>query len=71
MIKNLLPQLGGELTQRRESLWATKSFVATADDAEFGCIAGKTYTLWVAQKDGNTQKGSKVSKGDWFVVEQA
>ena len=71
MIKNLLPQLGGELTQRRESLWATKSFVATTDDAEFGCIAGKTYTLWVAQKDGNTQKGSKVSKGDWFVVEQA
>lgn len=71
MISTLLPQLGGELSQYREKLWATKTFVATADDAEYGCIAGKTYVLWVAQKDGKTQKGSDVKKGDWFVVEQA
>lgn len=71
MISTLLPQLGGELSQRRERPWATKTFVATADDAEFGCIAGKTYVLWVAQKDFKTQKGSDVKKGDWFVVEQA
>lgn len=71
MIKSLLPQLGGVLEQRRESLWATRTFVATADDAEHGCIVGKTYVLWVAQKDGKTQRGTDVKKGDWFTVEQA
>ena len=73
MIKTLLPELGGVLTQRRESLWATKTFVATAEDAEYGCLVGKTYVLWVAQKDGqtNSAKPKEVKKGDWFVVEQA
>lgn len=71
MISTLLPQLGGKLSQRRESLWATKTFVATADDVEHGCTVGKSYVLWVAQKDGKTQRGSDVKKGDWFVVEQA
>lgn len=71
MIKNLLPQFGGVLTQRRESLWATKDFIATKDDTEFGCLVGKTYTLWVAQKDGKTQSGKDVIKGDWFTVEKA
>lgn len=71
MIKQLLPTLNGVLSQRRESLWATRTIIATADDAEFGCVVGKTYVLWVAQKDGKTQRGSDVKKGDWFVVEQA
>ena len=71
MIKELLPQFGGVLTQRRESLWATKDFIATEDDAEFGCLVGKTYTLWVAQKDGKTQLGKNITKGDWFTVEKA
>lgn len=70
MIKNLLPQLGGVLTQKRESLWATKVFTATAEDAEFGCTTGKSYKLWVAQKDGKTQSGNPVTKGDWFCVEE-
>ena len=71
MIEQLLPTLNGVLSQRRESLWATRTLIATADDAEFGCVAGKTYVLWVAQKDGKTKSGSNVTKGDWFVVEQA
>ena len=69
MIKELLPKLGGVLTQKRESLWATSTFVATKDDVAYGCIEGNKYTLWVAQKDGSTQKGSPVAKGDWFLVE--
>ena len=71
MISTLLPQLGGVLTQRRESLWKTIGFVATADDVEHGCIVGKSYVLWVAQKEGKTQRGTNVNKGDWFIVEQA
>lgn len=71
MIEKLLPVLGGELTQRRESLWKTQSFIATADDVEHGCTVGKSYVLWVAQKDGKTQRGTDVKKGDWFTVEQA
>ena len=73
MISTLLPQLGGELSQRRESLWKTQSFIATTDDVEHGCIVGKSYVLWVAQKDGQTSspKPKEVKKGDWFVVEQA
>ena len=70
MIESLLPQLGGVLTQRRESLWATQTFVATAEDVVYGCTIGKNYELWVAQREGATQKGSKVAKGDWFVVEK-
>lgn len=69
MINTLVPQLGGVIAQRRESLWATMTFVADATDTAYGCIVGKNYTLWVAQRDGATQKGSKVTKGDWFVVE--
>lgn len=69
MINTLVVQLGGVLTQRRESLWATTVFVADATDATYGCIVGVKYTLWVAQRDGETQKGSKVTKGDWFTVE--
>ena len=71
MIKNLLPQLGGVLTQKRESLWATTVFTAAAEDAEFGCTTGKKYKLWVAQKDGKTQSGNAVTKGDWFCVEES
>ena len=62
--------MNGVLAQKRESLWATRTFVATADDTTFGCIVGKTYVLWVAQKEGKTQNGNPVSKGDWFCVEQ-
>ena len=69
MINTLVPQLGGNIAQRRESLWATQEFVADATDVEFGCKVGQKYVLWVAQRDGATQKGSKVTKGDWFVVE--
>lgn len=69
MIQALLPSLGGIVTQRRESLWATSTFTADTTDTVFGCVAGKSYTLWVAQKDGETKSGSKVTKGDWFVVE--
>ena len=68
MIKTLLPELGGVLTQRRESLWATKDFTATTEDEQYGLEVGKTYTLWVAQKNGTTTTGREVTKGDWFVV---
>ena len=71
MISTLLPQLGGELSQRRECLWKTQSYIATAEDAEHGCIVGKSYVLWAAQKDGKTQRGTDLKKGDWFTVEQA
>jgi len=69
MLQNLIIQLGGAIAQRRESLWATTVFTAVAADVAYGCVAGNKYTLWVAQRDGATQKGSKVTKGDWFIVE--
>ena len=69
MITNLLSEMGGVIAQKRESLWATRSFTATKDDVAFGCVIGKTYTLWVAQKEGKTQSGNPVAKGDWFCVE--
>ena len=69
MLNTLIPQLGGAVAQRRESLWATTEFIADITDTTYGCVIGKKYTLWVAQRDGATQKGSKVTKGDWFVVE--
>ena len=71
MIEKLLPQFGGVLTQKRESLWATTEFIATPEDVAHGCTVGKTYVLWVAQKEGTTQRGSSVKKGDWFTVEKA
>jgi len=69
VLTTLIPQSGGVVAQRRGSLWASQEFVATEDDAAYGCVIDKSYTLWVAQRDGATQKGSKVTKGDWFVVE--
>ena len=71
MIENLITTLGGVLAQRRESLWATREFTATAEDTKYGLTPGKTYTLWVAQKTGKTQAGKDVTKGDWFTVEKA
>jgi hypothetical protein len=68
MINTLVPQLGGVIAQRRESLWATVEFIADQTDTAYGCVIGGKYTLWIAQKDGKTQKGSDVTKGDWFVV---
>lgn len=69
MLAQLLPTLGGVPTQRRAQMWSTQQFTADATDAAFGLIAGKVYTLWVAQTAGKTQSGKEVAKGDWFVVE--
>lgn len=70
MITTLLPQLGGQVAQRRAQMWSTQSFTADATDVAFGLTAGKNYVLWVAQTPGKTQSGKEVAKGDWFVVEQ-
>jgi hypothetical protein len=69
MLQTILPQLNGNIAQRRTQMWATQQFTADATDAAFGLVAGKLYTLWVAQTDGKTQSGKEVKKGDWFVVE--
>jgi hypothetical protein len=71
MLQQLLVSMGGNLTQRRVSLWETRDFTATAEDVEHGCVEGVVYTLWVAQKEGKTQTGNPVKQGDWFIVKKA
>jgi len=69
MLTQKLQAAGAVINQKRESLWSTFNHLAVAGDEAFGLVVGKTYTIWVAQKNGTTKSGSAVTKGDWFPVE--
>lgn len=69
MLQLKLTAAGAVITQKRESLWSTFNHLAVAGDEVFGLTLGKTYVIWVAQKNGTTKSGSAVTKGDWFPVE--
>ena len=71
MLKKLLVSCGADESARRVSLWLTKEFVAAKADVAFDLEEGKTYVLWVAQKDGMTKSGKEILKGEWFTVEKA
>lgn len=55
---------------QKSKKWETIEHIAEAADAKHGLIAGRTYTLWIAQSDFVTKSGSKVTKGEWFAVEK-
>ena len=69
MIEKLLEQHGTTAAMRIESLWKTTGFTAEETDSQFGAVPGRKYVLWVAQKDGKSQKGKPITKGQWFFVE--
>ena len=47
--------------------YATRTAPATSEDAEmYGLAEEQEYTCWVVIKDGKTQKGTPVKKGQFF-----
>ena len=72
MLLDKITSLGGNPSMQRTSLWKTVEVQASAKDAKEteDIEAGKTYTVWVARRDGFTQKGKPVEKGSWFAIEK-
>ena len=72
MLISKITSLGGNPSMQRTSLWKTAEVQATEKDATSNedIEAGKTYQVWVARKDGFTQKGKPVSAGEWFAIEK-
>ena len=72
MLLHKITALGGNPSMQRTSLWKTAEVKATKKDAKASedIEAGKTYTIWVARKDGFTQKGKPDNAGEWFAVEK-
>jgi len=68
MLKKFLKDNGA--TSLRVQLWKTLKFTCSkAEAAEHDLEEGTEYTCWVATRDGLTQSGNKVTKGEYFFIE--
>ena len=68
MFSTFITANGG--TTRRVQLWKTKVAKATAADVTaYELTLNKEYTCWIATRDGVTQSGNPVAKGEYFFIE--
>ena len=74
MLLDKIKSLGGDPAKQRLGLWRTSDITIEAADAETAnkheLEVGKTYTIWVARKNGTTAKGKPVKAEEWFAIEK-